>query len=176
MKPIACAAFLCLGVLSAPCCAAPAFKQSEAALTQTVKRLADAMLDKNATVGSVSALVGPPKEKNSKFEELTPRDPAFSAAEILPGPRRPDSLDLTLARGVVLTPAALQKDFGSWRGVPIRPDGGPYTIAYSYPSARAARLVTVFAELTGEPHLRATRITTLSFRRDDWEEVEQKRR
>ena len=147
-------------------------------LTEKIKQIADAVLDKHATVDSVAAPIGPWKLDEFSQCELTPRDPEFRAGRIdadrnyhnphTPKGKQPvEALDLTLAPGAELTPDALERVFGKWRLVPPPPEGNPYKIVFYYPSDKAALSVAVFAELSGPPQKEATRVTSVLFRRDD---------
>jgi len=178
---------LCAGAKAGPThTQAPPVLDRTKALVQTLKRFANAMRAKHVTVHSVSTLVGPVKEDWGEYDDLTPTDPDFSEGRISAasfnhpahlslGEREPDDLDLTLARGVVLSPDALKEAFGRWRTLAPPPEGNPYQIAY-YPNADAKLGVAVFAELTGPAHSKGTRILSLTFRRDDQEEARRKAR
>ena len=147
-------------------------------LVQTLKRLADAMQDDKATVHSVSALVGPVKEHSSDYADLTPTDPYFSAGNVSAAShqkpsrlrleeRTPDFLDLTLAKGVVLTLGDLGRTFGKWHTVPINPDGGAYHVVFTYPDSRSLLRIAIFADLTGPPQNKTARVQKIMLRRDD---------
>lgn len=137
------------------------------------------MLDKHTTVDSVAAPIGPWKADGYLQCELMPRDPNFRVGSIvidrdpgntdLPtGKQRIDSLNLTLAEDVMLTPDALERIFGKWHMFPAPPEGNPYSVTFYYPNNRATVRVTISAELTGPPEGAKARVTSLSFHRDDF--------
>lgn len=148
-------------------------------LAEKIKQIAEAIVDKYATVESVAEHIGPWKNDGSSQCELTLRDPDFHDGYIeadeergemrLPvGKRRPDYLTLTLARDTVLTLGALEKMFGRWQVVPSLPHGsGHSSIVFYYPNDRAPLSVAVFAEMNGLPQKAATKVTSLTIRRDD---------
>ena len=168
-----------LAVWAAPASApVPPALNRTTALVQTIKRFADAMRDDNATVQSISRLVGPVKEHSSDYADLTPTDPYFSAGNVSVAAyqkpsrlrleeRTPDFLDLTLAKGVVLTLGDLGRTFGKWHTVPINPDGGSYHVVFTYPNSRALFRIALFADLTGPPQNKTTRVQKIMLRRDD---------
>lgn len=180
------AALLCPGVASA----APGRGNTEVppvpdrtkALRQKLKQLAEAVRAKHATVDSVAAPIGPWKLDEFSQCELTPRDPEFRAGRIdtdrsddnshAPTGKQPvEGAELTLATGAELTPRDLERVFGKWRTVPPPPEGNPYQIVFYYPNSKALLSVAVFAELNGLPQKAATKVTSISFRRDDFEEL-----
>jgi len=147
-------------------------------LAEKIKQLADQVLDKNATVQSVAAHVGPWQDDGSPECPVTPRDRDFQSGRIGIGSdhghphtpaaaRRPDYLDLTLAKDAVLTVDALGRVFGKQRAVTPPPHGNPYSVVFYYPNDKAMLSVAVFAELSGPAGDAATRITSLTLRRDD---------
>ncbi len=151
-------------------------------LTEKIKQITEEMLDKHATVQSIAEHIGPWKIDGYLQCELMPRDPDFRDGSIvidrdhgvpnLPaGERRIDSLGLTLAKDVVLTPDAMERIFGKWRTFPPPPEGNPYSVTFYYPNNRAPVRVTISAELTGPPEGAKARVTSLNFRRDDFEEL-----
>ncbi len=147
-------------------------------LTEKIKQIAEAVMGKHATVDSVAAPIGPWKLDEFSQCGLTPRDPKFREGRIdvdrnynnphMPRGEQPiESLDLTLAKGAELTPGALERVFGKWHAVPSLPEGGSYQVVFDYPNSKALLSVAVFAELSGPPQKDATRVTSLTFRRDD---------
>jgi hypothetical protein len=148
-------------------------------LTEKIKQIAKAVRGRHATVDSVAAPIDPWKLDEFSQCELTPRDPQFREGRIdvdrdyhnphTPKGKQPiESLDLTLAKGVELTPHTLERVFGKWHTVPPPPEGNPYQIVFYYPSDKAALSVAVFAGLSGVPQKDATRVTSLTFRSDDF--------
>jgi len=147
-------------------------------LTEKIKQIVDAIVDKHATVESVAEYIGPWKNDGSSQCELTLPNTDFHAGYIeanedrgeshLPiGKRRPDYLNLTLARDTVLTPGTLEKMFGRWQVVPPLPHGSRHSIVFYYPNDRAPLSAAVFAEMNGSPQELATKVTSLTIRRDD---------
>jgi len=148
-------------------------------LADKIKQLADRMLDKHATLQSVAEHIGPwTQDAGSPECDLTPHDHDFQSGDIgivsddshshTPiAARRPAYLDLTLAKGSVLSIEALERVFGRWRAVPAAPSGNPYSVVFYYPHADAPLSVAVFAHLSGPPEAAATRVTSVTLRRDD---------
>ena len=137
------------------------------------------MLDKHATVQSIAEQIGPWKLDGYLQCELMPRDPDFRDGSIvidrdhgkpnLPaGERRIDSLDLTLAKGVELTPHALERVFGKWRTFPPPPEGNPYSVDFFYPNNKAPLNVWITAQLSGPPDEPASKVTSLTFTQNDF--------
>lgn len=152
-------------------------------LAEKIKRLADQVLDKHATVQSVAEHVGLWKNEEGSAEcVLTPRDGDFQAGYIESTPGRASAhtpvgtrgieyLDLTLAKGTALTVDALERVFGNRRAVTPPPHGNPYSVVFYYPNDKAMLSVAVFAELNGPAEAAATRVTSVNLRRDDMAEA-----
>lgn len=184
------AALLCLGAAEAApgrgIAGVPPVPDRTKALVQKLKRLAEAVRAKHATVDSVAAPIGPWELDEYSQCELTPRDPEFREGRIdtdrndnnphTPKGKQPiEGAELTLATTVDLTPRDLECVFGKWRTVPPPPEGNPYQIVFYYPNSKALLSVAVFAELNGLPQKTATKITSISFRRDDFEELKREK-
>ncbi len=162
--------------------ARPALSRRTKMLTEKIKQIADRMLDKHATVQSTAELIGRRTNDGGLQCELTPRDPNFRTGYIrsdegrsnthLPvGQRRPDYLSLTLTKDALLTPDELERMFGKWHTVPSLLGSNPNRIVFDYPSNKALFSIAVFAELDGFPEEQATRVTSITLHRNDFEEL-----
>ncbi len=152
-------------------------------LAEKIRQLADHLLDKHATVQSVAEHVGPWKNDDGSSEcEVTPRDRDFRSGYIgidsehghphAPvAARRPDYLDLTLAKDAVLTVDVLERVFGKHRAVTPPPHGNPYSVAFYYPNDKALLNVWITVELSGPEGEAATRVTSVTLHRNDIAEV-----
>lgn len=148
-------------------------------LAEKIKQLADRMLDKHATLQSVAEHIGPwTQDAGSPECDLTPHDKDFQSGDIgiasddshphTPIPaRRPAYLDLMLAKDAVLPVDALARVFGKWHMGTPPPHGNPYSAVFYYPNDKALLSVAVFAHLSGPPEDAATKITSITLRRDD---------
>ena len=147
-------------------------------LAEKIKHLADQMLDKRATVGSVASHIGPWKNEDGSSEcELTPQDREFVSGDIgiassdahLPvAARGIDYLDLTLAKDASLTVHALAEVFGKWRAATPPPSGNPYGVTFYYPNDKALLSVSVQATLSGPADETATHVVSFTLHRNDF--------
>ena len=142
----------------------------------TIQSLAEALLQKNATVTGIALQIGGREVEREPGEGygFVPADTRFRhawlgvEADDERGRETPVDLELTVRPEANLRIAELERVFGTYRPVPPLPGGGkPFRIAFYYDPPDLPGEAAIFATLSDEPEKQQAHVTEILIRKDE---------
>jgi hypothetical protein len=140
-------------------------------LAVTITSIVEKLVQDNATVESLAHALGRITEKERRRYRLAPADERFREARIGfesgGGGEKPRYIDLLLHSNAVLRVADLAAAFGTAEEAIPSPEGNPHGVRFRFDKPHFPFLAVIDASLTGLPDDPATKIESLTIRREE---------